>query len=205
MQENLRVRVMRTKGNAERAANVERILPELEQISGGRVEILDAGLDDVFDVFIRCFHLSEGDYGLLLLEDDVLLCRQFHDKVMDQISAHRDEVVSFFEKPMSRSPLHSGHYPGREFGFGTCNYFPARICAELGKQENVDGFRAYWPSRNEKWVYPNDIYIRWVLQHMKEKYYMQIPFLVQHLPFRSALGPRSTRRQTRYFIDDLEG
>ena len=205
MEGSILVRVMRTRGNAERAANVEAMFPELERIEGGRTEVLDAGLEDVWDVFIRCFHLEGGEYGLLLLEDDVRLCRGFHGKAMEQIAAHRDEVVSFFERPLSRKPLSSGHYPGREFGFGTCNYFPARICRELRKQENVDGFRAYWPSRKEKWTYPNDIYIRWVLQQMGEKYYMQIPFLVQHLPFRSALGPRSVHRQTRYFIDDIEG
>lgn len=199
----LSVKVMLTEGNAERGQNIQTMLPELRQISESVVEVKTANLTNVFDVFIDCFRLDRQSYGLLLLEDDVRLCLDFHLKVMDQISCHQDEVISFFEKPMSRKALSTGHFPGREFGFGTCNYFPARICEELQKQENVEGFKAYWPSRKEKWTYPNDIYIRWVLQQMKEKYYMQIPFLVQHLPFRSALGPRSIHRQTRYFIDDM--
>ncbi len=33
---------------------------------------------------------------------------------------------------------------------------------------------------------------------------MEIPFLVQHRPYKSALGTRSTVRQTSYFADDME-
>ncbi len=199
------VKVMVTKGNPERQANAHIMLKELEQIEGASVSSVESGLSDVWSAFIGCFQLCSPSGGLLLLEDDVKLCRDFHTKVMEQISAHPDDVVSFFEKPNSRKELKSGMQPGREFGFGTCNWFPREICTALADPWNELAFRDYWPSRKEKWTYPNDIYVRWVLQKLGKKYYMQIPFLVQHLPFKSALGNRSTHRQTRYFIDDMEG
>lgn len=192
--------VMLTENNLEREYNV---CDMRSKISG--LEVKTANLSNVWSVFLDCFRATLDVDGLLLLEDDAQLCANFAKRADRQIQAEGGRVISFFERPLSKKPLSTGYYPGREFGFGLCNFFPSRICAELAKLETEAAFRKYWPARHEKWTYPNDIYIRWVLQRMNESYYMEIPFLVQHRPYKSTLGARSMCRQTRYFADDMEG
>lgn len=191
--------VILTENNAERSANVEvmrGILPD--------IEIRTANLDTVWDVFTSCFRLPDGADGLLLMEDDILLCRDFSARVDAQIQAHRDLTISFFERALSRKPICTGIYPGSKFNWCQCNFFPKRVCRELSDRKNISDFIAYWPTRNELWNYPSDTYIAWVLKRMREKYYMEIPFLVQHQKFKSTLGGRSTKRVSRYFADDME-
>lgn len=192
--------VMLTENNSERESNAREMRSKIPGL-----EVKTANLSNVWDVFLDCFRIPSDVDGLLLLEDDAQLCANFAERADRQIQAEGERVISFFERPLSKKPLSTGYYPGREFGFGLCNFFPSRICAELAKPETEAAFREYWPARREKWTYPNDIYIRWVLQRTKESYYMEIPFLVQHRPYKSALGARSMYRRTRYFADDTEG
>lgn len=192
--------IMLTEGNAERAANVDIMRGLLRD-----AEVRTANLDTVWDVFIGCFRFSDSANGLLLMEDDIRLCRDFPRRVDAQIQAHGENVISFFERPMSRKPLQTGFYPGGQFNWCQCNFFPAHVCGELCNPKNVMDFIDYWPTRNEPWTYPSDTYIAWVLKRMRERYYMEIPFLVQHCDFKSALGGRSAKRVSKYFADDMEG
>lgn len=158
--------------------------------------------DNVFDKFINCFRIEPEYDGLVLLEDDIILCKNFYYWIMREIEKRPVKVISFFEKPLSKKKLESGYMPPSEFLYNQCNYYPFGMCKLIANEEVIKLFKT---SYTEKWVCPSDCYIRFVLSMHGIKYYMKVPFLVQHLPWKSTLGNRSKARQTKYFIDDIEG
>jgi hypothetical protein len=159
---------------------------------------------DIFMKYVNCFNIDERLDGVVVLEDDIQLCNNFHSAISKIIHNHPEDVISFFEKPNSKKELKTSYIKGSEFLFNQCNYYPRSVCELLLNQSNIDEFKANYFSKYKKWVAPIDLYIAFVLNKYRIKYRMQVPFLVQHLCFKSTLGNRSTKRQTKYFIDDYE-
>lgn len=156
--------------------------------------------DNVFNKFINCFRLENKYDGLVLLEDDIILCKDFYEKIMSEIIQKPQVVISFFEQPMARKKLVSGFMPPSKFLFNQCNYYPANVCQLIPDEKMIDRFKNFY---SKKWVCPSDEYINYVLVNYKINYFMKVPFFVQHQPWESTLGHRSTARQTKYFIDDI--
>lgn len=183
----------------ERQANVELMKSQIPDLI-----VKNCGIDTLWETFINCFDIEDEYDGLVLLEDDVQLCKNFYQRITEVIEGNKNIVVSFFEKPLSKKTLTTKICKGSDFFCGLCNYFPKSICDGLKQKQNVEDFKVWFAKRNEKWTYPNDIYIAFVLGRYKLSYLMKVPFLVQHKDFKSALGSRSTKRQTKFFIDDME-
>ncbi len=160
--------------------------------------------EDVFQKFINCFDLSPEYDGLMLLEDDVKLCKNFKERAEQIIADNENMVVSFFDKACSRKPLTTKILSGSDFLWNQCNYYPREICDIIKDVDNVQAFKDYYPKTGQKWTYPSDTYIGYVLGKHSIKYLMKLPFLVQHLDIKSNFTGRSTKRQTKYFIDDYE-
>jgi hypothetical protein len=159
--------------------------------------------DNIFQKYINCFKINNEYDGVVVLEDDIQLCRFFFEKINTIIENNSNNVISFFEKPNSKKELFSSYRKGSEFLFNQCNYYPKYICDLMLDNQNILEFKNTYFEKYKVWVAPIDLYIGFVLDKYKIKYLMNVPFLVQHLPFKSMLGNRSTKRQTKYFIDDL--
>lgn len=157
--------------------------------------------DDVFKKFINCFRLEKEYTGLVLLEDDIILCKNFYDRIIKSIKERPNNIISFFEKPLTKKELTSKYMAPSEFLYNQCNYYPADVCKLIPDDEMINRFEKWY---YKSWQYPSDEYINYVLVNYKIKYYMQVPFLVQHQDWKSTWGPRGKTRQTKYFIDDLE-
>lgn len=183
----------------ERVNNVENIRREIPNLY-----IYKEDNDNVFNKFVNCFKLESNYTGLVLLEDDIKLCYDFYNKITKIINSHNDDVISFFEKPNSKKTLTTKYNNGYEFLYNQCNYYPKTVCDLIWNSDNVAEFKNTYFIKNKVWIAPTDLYIAFVLDKYKLKYLMQVPFLVQHLHFKSTLGKRSTKRQTRFFIDDYE-
>lgn len=184
--------------NSERLANVEIIkksIPNLYIYTGDN--------NNVFDKYVNCFRIEQEYSGVVVLEDDIKLCKNFYEQISSIINDNQYIVISFFEKPNSRKELNTRFNKGSEFLFNQCNYYPKAICELMIDPNNIMQFKNGYFHKYKKWVAPIDIYIGYVLDKYKIKYLMKVPFLVQHLDFKSMLGNRSTKRQTKYFIDDL--
>lgn len=194
---NIEYKVLCTEGNRQRIENVAKMKSQLPPLN-----VIVSGRDGLFERFVSVFN-TESD-GVVLLEDDVQLCKDFQSRCEELVASRPNEVISMFESACSRGELHSEYRAGSRYQWNQCNYFPKAVCDEIVKQENVDGFRAWYKTRYSVWNYPSDTYIGYVLGKMRLKYWMQVPFLVQHLDFKSTLGPRPTNRQSRFFIDDVE-
>ena len=177
----------------ERRRNVDVLcesIPHLERV-------VDHVGDGYANFFAACRLLH--DTGGVLLEDDVLLCRRFTER-LESIVAEKGvgEVISFFERP--KVNLDTRYMGGASFFWAQCVYFPPGLMCEF--EHNYAEFRQ---NRPKQWQgMATDRLIAYTLSKLGRKYWRIRPTLVQHLPFTSAIGGRSTKRQTPYFIDDLE-
>jgi len=179
----------------ERAVNVERMQAQIPNLA---VIVDDVG-DGYACFFEACRLLNET--GGVLLEDDVLLCRDFTARC-EAIIAEKgpDQLISFFERPKIELP--TALVAGSSFMWMQCIYMPPGFPALCSAY--YDEFRTTRPKR---WTgMATDSLIAFVLVKEKMRYWRIRPTLVQHLPFPSVIGGggRPTNRQTLFFIDDLE-
>lgn len=199
----MRVRyVMLVSPAEERRRNallIKSVIPELELVYA------DNNKEDIFDVCLDAMLTDPNEYdGVVMMEDDLKLCENFREKFDDVLSKHPNDIVQFFERALAKRPLSRGWQSGGNFCSTVCYYVPAVFTPVFFSAKNRREFREdYFPRRHEPWGYPIDIYIAFVLGKNKMIYWREIPYLVQHLDFKSALGNRSTKRQSKYFIDDL--
>lgn len=197
----LKYAVLCSIGNEQRIQNVRKMklaIPELYVVMAGR--------EDCFQKHLDLLNIEDEYDGIVIFEDDVQLCKHFKERLINVLSGHEHEVVSMFESACSKKPLKSEYRNGRMFAWNQCNYYPKEIARKLADPDNLEGFVKYfYEKRNEPWNYPIDIYIAWVLGGLNIHYWMSVPFLVQHLDMQSNFPGRPTNRQSKYFIDDLEG
>ena len=193
--------VLCSEGNIDRTLNVRKMketIPELR--------VLFSNKDNVFENHIALFAwcVKSGADGIVVLEDDVQLCKNFKEKVYAVVEKHKNEVVSFFESACSKKELHSEYRSGRQFAWNQCNYYPKEICELYANEKHLQDFVEYYKTLDKPWNYPIDTYQSWIMGKNGINYWMEVPFLVQHLPLKSNFKGRPLNRQSKYFIDDLE-
>ncbi len=177
--------------SAERLENVERMKRHIPD--------LQVTVDSVGDWYKTFFDVCDqiDDTGAVLLEDDVLLCETFCDRLESIVSEKgHDKVFNFFEKPKVWLPTQ--YVGGSNFLWMQCIYLPPGLPSrmrghfETFKREKPERFRGV----------SCDAFISYVLVQEKVKYWRVRPCLVQHLNFTSLAG-HASGRQTPFFIDDL--
>lgn len=179
---------------------IKEAIPELEIVPA------DDSKCDLFQTHLDVLQTDPNKYrGVVMMEDDLKLCKNFREKFDAVMTEHSGDVVQFFERALAKKPLSGGWQPGSQFFSCVCYYMPAEFTRVLGMPSYIYDFKYdYFPRRNEPWGYPIDTYIAYVLGRNKMIYWRQMPYLVQHLDFPSMFKGRSTKRQSKYFIDDLE-
>ena len=196
----LKYAVLCSEGNEQRIQNVRKmklVLPELVVVMANR--------ENVFQKHVQLFELEDEYDGIVIFEDDVQLCKRFKERLFNVLRGHENEVVSMFESACSRKPLKSEYRSGIRFAWNQCNYYPKEVCKALCSKRIMDGFIPYFYEKlHEPWNYPIDKYIAYGLDQIGVKYWMSVPFLVQHLDMQSNFPGRPSNRQSKYFIDDLE-
>lgn len=184
----------------ERRKNVEILksqIPDLIIIEADRSKC------DLFTVYLESLNPDDCD-GIVMIEDDIKLCDGFMDRITEAIQAHKTDVIQFFTRALSKN-LSRGYKNGGDFSSTVCNYYPASFCKLLQDAGYIQYFKeVYYPTKHEPWTYPIDTYIAFVLGYNKMRHWLELPFFVQHLSLKSTLGNRSTKRQSIYFIDDME-
>lgn len=199
---NILFGVLCSEGNIDRTLNVRKmkdIIPELKVVFSNRQNVFDNHIA----LFSWCVN-SDAD-GIIVLEDDVQLCKNFKDRAFAIIEKHPNEVVSMFESACSKKELHSEYRNGGRFAWNQCNYYPKEICKLFADENLLHDFIEYYKTTGAVWNYPIDTYQAWVLGKHGINYWMEVPFLVQHLSMKSNFKGRPMNRQSRFFIDDVEG
>lgn len=136
--------------------------------------------------------------GAVLLENDVLLCRNFRERIEAIIDEKgKDEVISFFEKPKVWLP--TAYVGGSNFSWMQCLYLPPGVPGRA--RQYLDEFRTNRPKQFRG--VSVDIFLSYVFVKEKIKYWRIRPCMVQHLDLRSLSG-HAAKRETVFFVDDLE-
>lgn len=145
---------------------------------------------DAMDTFLRALALA-GDEPAVHMEEDVRLASNFRDRLEAAIAERPEHVIQFFS--MRKADLTTGSRWDSNYLMLQCTYLPAEYSALI---------RAYapvWPARKE---HPTgcDTLIRDWLKARRERYWIHVPSLVDHLPVKSLIDPRrSTKRQSLTF------
>ena len=150
-------------------------------------------MDAFYNSLVRCQYDDS-----LNLEDDIVLCKDFLNEINKVIEKNPNKLITFFTlKKMEDTKK----MPGRTFCMAQCFYIPQWLNKLLIN---------YYP----KWVvsergikHPDglDLMVADFLALIKEDYILSYPCLVQHMEMKSRIDPRrSSKRQTKYFKDDLE-
>lgn len=136
---------------------------------------------------------AAGDSAAIFLEDDLVLCPDWHAKIAAVIAEHPDDAIQFFS--MRKADLTEGARwePGRTWLSTLCYYLPAGDAASL--LAYVDTWKAEHPEEGNGY----DLGLGHWLRSQGRKYWLHVPSLVQHQEWPSELGPRSSKRLSLTF------
>lgn len=144
-----------------------------------------------------------GCDAFVLLEDDILLTRDFTSKIETAIKANPHVLIQFHSRSKDDIAIGSRWRPGRTFCNNQCVYFPPTFAAALLSY-------SYTAKRFETDPTGIDLCAADFLALHKQKYWNHVPSLADHLPIQSIIDPRRAktglRRQARVFLDpELDG
>lgn len=155
-------------------------------------ELIDYNHDPVGSYINQLKLISDEDS--VLIEDDVLLCKNFKKEIEEVISKYPNSIISFFDEPRI---YYKTKYK-RNLCWTQCIYYPkgvSKIIADEMKKVHCN-------------PYTYDIILSEVMNRLKLNYLSYRPTLVQHLDFDTYIQKNCPRsRFTLYFkdyIDDLK-
>lgn len=138
-------------------------------------------------------YLATLDEDVVLLEDDLILCRNFKQRIEEVISKYKDKVINFFYNPT----YWYKYYFTYSFNWNQCVYYSKEILPELAKAMR----EAYTKYPNT----PHDELEGAVLSKLRIRTCIPRPCLVQHLDLNTLIQKfKCGNRRTPYFIDYLE-
>jgi hypothetical protein len=136
-------------------------------------------------------YISEWDS--VLLEDDLILCKDFKKKIEEVINEYPDKIINFFTKPKDWFTTHESIH----FVYNQCTYYPKGISLKVA--EEMEKMRMKFP-RLQYDILESNALLSLGISHVQYR-----PCLVQHLDNNSLVGNTAKGyRRTPYFIDYLE-
>lgn len=136
----------------------------------------------------------DGD-NVVLIEDDVILCKNFDQRIRRVIEDHPDDIINFFTHP--RTWFESQYTT--TLIYNQCTYIPQKLIAPLAAQiEQVyQDLKYQW-----KTTLTAEPLMQRAIKRLGLRVYLPRPCLVQHIDDGSLLEHyRAGRRRTPYFID----
>lgn len=147
---------------------------------------------------MTCFEkalMLAGEDCCVHLEDDIILCDDFYNRITEIINNHKDDVIQFFSMRKDDLTIGTRYVNGRKFLMGQCFYLPK------GMSKNIlDYYHAGWKRINE---HPTglDTMVGDYLGDNKYNYLNIVPNLVDHCIGKSLIDPRrSSKRQSLTFV-----
>lgn len=131
-------------------------------------------------------------YDSILLEDDVVLCKDFKQYVEDVISNYPNHIINFFTKP---NDWFTTHTTLKDFRYNQCTYYPKSLSDKVA-DEIINFYKMY--------KYGYDVLEDLALRKLDIPHVQYRPCLVQHKDIKSIINPQGIKRITPYFIDYLK-
>jgi hypothetical protein len=154
---------------------------------------------DSMDTFLRSTALV-GDDPAIHLEDDICLTKDWREKIEAEIALRPNDVINFFSRSKYDEGLGSHYKAGARFLYNVCYYTPAGFSRQI--IEHYPG----WQERFPTYLNFYDTLMADLMIQQKRNYWQVVPSLVNHAQIKSQIGKRSSRRQSKTFINpELEG
>lgn len=137
-----------------------------------------------------------GEDACVQMEDDILLCENFYNRIMSAINERPNDVIQFFSMRKKDLTEGSRYEPGSNFLMHQCYYLPPGMAKEIYKYsiEFEDS------CEQDEHISPNDLVTRYYFKKNKIKYWLHVPSLVDHRVAKSYIDPRrSSKRQSLTF------
>lgn len=136
--------------------------------------------------------LTINEYDCVVMEDDIILCKDFKKKIEEAISLYPNDIINFFTEPMRYMKTKKGGC----FSYNQCVYFPkgfGKIIYDTVNKYNI---------RKER----QEVIMRDSLLRLHKMYIIYRPCLVQHIDDGSLMGHDKVKfcRRSPYFIDYLD-
>lgn len=147
---------------------------------------------NAMDTFRKSLELT-GDYACVNMEDDIILCDDFYNKILKEINQRPNDVIQFFSMRKDDITIGSRYINGSRFMMNQCFYMPKELSRKL---------RDYMDSWNKYQEHPTgyDILMADFFKDNKIKYWNVCPNLVDHKQQKSRINKRrSTKRQSLTF------
>lgn len=136
-----------------------------------------------------------GDAPCVNMEDDIVLCDNFYEKIQQEIERRPDDIIQFFSMRKDDLTIGSRYIPGYKYLMNQCFYLPAGMAAEILE------FMPDWIKANEGIIGGTDCVTRDFFKMKKLRYWNVCPNLVDHKQVKSRIDPRrSTKRQSFTFV-----
>lgn len=134
-----------------------------------------------------------SQYDSVLLEDDLILCKDFKDKIEDVIKQYPNDIINFFYNP---NTYFTTHYDSN-FCWNQCTYYPKGIALKLA--EAIEPLHKSMPKIQYDML-ENNALNRLGICHVQYR-----PCLVQHVDNDTLIQDGSSHgmRRTIYFEDYL--
>lgn len=147
--------------------------------------------------------VADGDPACIILEDDIILCENWRERVEEVIAQRPHQICQFFsmEKEESARRLGSRECLGSGFIANLCVYLPAGYASQILAHSYP------YVEANPTMATANDFVIRDLLKRRKENYWLEVPNLVQHEErWKSSVNPKRTaRRRSHFWAGDVNG
>ncbi len=134
-----------------------------------------------------------SEYNAVLLEDDVILCKDFKKRIEEVINKYPDDIINFFTDPMR---YFTTQY-SLTFCYNQCTFYPMGLADQIAEAMIAD-FKIHSDAKGY-----DSIEAR-ALMTLRIPHLQYRPCLVQHNDKKSLISFSNETRITPYFIDYLD-
>ena len=130
-----------------------------------------------------------GGHATVQYDDDIILCNNFHERLMSEIDKRPNDVIQFFSMRKDDLTIGSRYINGRRFMQQQCYYLPP------GMAEQIREYLPEFYDQAEGGQSPTDIMMGQLFSKMKLKYWNVVPNLVDHIVGVSAINSRRPKHR----------
>lgn len=131
-----------------------------------------------------------NDYDAVLMEDDIILCKDFKNRIEEVISKYPNDIINFFTVPT----IYFQTYKTQNFSYNQCTYFPKGIAKKL-----LSVYNPRFHKESAEFLLNNMLCVT-KIKHIKYR-----PCLVQHIDEGSLMNHNyGWYRRSPFFIDYLD-
>lgn len=155
---------------------------------------------DIFASQLEQAASGQADGGIVLMEDDIILCKNFKERIETVINERPDEIINFFTCPMDLFHSREVKYDDEvKFCYNQCTYYPIKLIPLF-----IETINKVLAGSRPKRCTPETMVAETIKQHQLSHYCYR-PCLVQHIDDVSLINNNlRCDRRSPFFIDYID-